>query len=155
MHGPPSATHNQSRAQPLRPGTQLPSPEPLPTARIFAARAAGSAGRGAMGWTLEFRSLRAPRNDPLMGWTGGSDPYGQVRLNFPDLQSAIEFAERNGWRYTVREPTCSRLKLQSYGDNFRSGVVGEFVSRSRSPTGFTSRNRSSRLLTRSEPGCRV
>jgi hypothetical protein len=38
-----------------------------------------------------------------MGWTESVDPFAAVPLHFPDLQSAIAFAERQGWRYQVRD----------------------------------------------------
>jgi hypothetical protein len=58
---------------------------------------------GTPDWILEFEPTRETL-DPLMGWTGGSDPVSQVRLHFPDPQSAIAYAEQHGWRYDLGEP---------------------------------------------------
>jgi hypothetical protein len=68
---------------------------------------------------LEFERNSAPYVEPLMGWTGSSDPFAQIRLNFPDLQSAIAFAERHGWSYRVEDPPPQRTPVVSYADRFR------------------------------------
>jgi hypothetical protein len=52
---------------------------------------------------LEFERTVPPTVEPLMGWTESADPFAPIRLEFPDLQCAIEFAERQGWRYDIRE----------------------------------------------------
>jgi ETC complex I subunit-like protein len=52
---------------------------------------------------LEFERTVPPLIEPLMGWTESDDPLAPVRLHFPDLQSAIAFAERHGWRYQVHD----------------------------------------------------
>ena len=36
-----------------------------------------------------------------MGWTGSEDPLAQVELKFPDLKSAVAYAEREGLAYQV------------------------------------------------------
>jgi hypothetical protein len=53
-------------------------------------------------WRLVFERRTAPWIEPLMGWTGGDEPLAQVRLSFPDLQSAIAYAKRQGLDYVVR-----------------------------------------------------
>ncbi|WP_414695442.1 NADH dehydrogenase ubiquinone Fe-S protein 4 [Phenylobacterium sp.] len=72
-----------------------PSPTRLPTARIASERG----GR----WVLTFERETPPELDPLTGWTISTDPLSQIRLTFPDVQSALGFAERKGWRYEVAE----------------------------------------------------
>jgi hypothetical protein len=52
---------------------------------------------------LEFEPSRPPQIEPLMGYTSSDDPYRPIRLKFPDRASAVEFAERQDWRYIVRE----------------------------------------------------
>jgi hypothetical protein len=77
----------------------------VPTALIY--RPASPAGRGGLGrfgkWTLELERTVPPTVEPLMGWTESADPFAAVQLHFPDLQRAIAFAERQGWRYQVRD----------------------------------------------------
>lgn len=112
--------HNQSRGVPLQPGTTSPALAPLPEARIHSAdRGSTSSGAGRKGWVLAFERASAPFADPLTGWTGGADPYAPIRLTFSTMQRAIDFAERQGWRYHVEEPPFRRPRLQAYADRFR------------------------------------
>jgi hypothetical protein len=43
-----------------------------------------------------------------MGWTGSSDPFAPIQLEFPDCESAISFAEKNGWEYQLIDPPHSQ-----------------------------------------------
>jgi NADH dehydrogenase ubiquinone Fe-S protein 4 len=54
-------------------------------------------------WVLEFEPTHPPVTDPLMGWAGGCDPRQHIRLSFPDRDSALAFARRNGLNVTLRE----------------------------------------------------
>jgi hypothetical protein len=45
----------------------------------------------------------APFIEPLMGWTGSTDPMAQVRLTFPSREAAVAYATRQGLDYEVRE----------------------------------------------------
>ena len=70
-------------------------------------------------WVLEFESGSRRRPDPLMGWSGGADTQTQVQLVFPSLEAAKAYAEREGVDVHVVPATETKLKLQSYADNFR------------------------------------
>ena len=110
--------HNQSRALPLLPGTSTPATGVLPRARIYQpARSVTQSAPGRREWVLEFEPTRLSL-DPLMGWSGGGHPVSQVRLGFSDLQSAIAYAERHGWRYDVEEPHWPRVQ-RSLADRLR------------------------------------
>jgi hypothetical protein len=80
-----------------------------------------SSGRGQVGeWVLEYEPAEAKRADPLTGWAGSGDTREQVKLFFPTLEAAKEYAERNGLAYHVTPATPGRtLKLQAYADNFK------------------------------------
>nr|WP_155249501.1 NADH dehydrogenase ubiquinone Fe-S protein 4 [Rhizobium etli] len=54
------------------------------------------------GWRLVFERRKAPFIEPLMGYTGSTDTLPQVALEFPTLQSAIRYAERQGLTYIVK-----------------------------------------------------
>lgn len=56
------------------------------------------------GWRLVFERRSALVIDPLMGWTAGSDTLAQVALDFPTLDAAIRYAERQGLAYAVQPP---------------------------------------------------
>ena len=111
---------NQSRGEPRLPGTSMPALGPLPRAYIYQpAPSPTQSGRARREWLLEFEPSSPLEIEPLMGWIASRDPFGQIRLCFPDRQSAIEFAERQGWPYEVRDPPVRRFRPKSYADNFR------------------------------------
>ena len=95
--------HNRPPFPPKIPGTDLPSWD-VPTAIIYRpARSAMTSAPRPNYWVLEFEPSRPPQVEPLMGYTSSNDPYRSIRLKFPDLESAVEFAEQQDWRYFVRE----------------------------------------------------
>jgi len=52
--------------------------------------------------------------NPLMGWTSTGDPYqnvGEASLSFDTKDSAVEFAEKYGWQYSVSFYTFVTLQL--------------------------------------------
>jgi hypothetical protein len=73
-------------------------------ARIYKpSRSAMTSGRGGTeGWRLVFERRSAPFIEPLMGYTGGTDTLVQVKLQFPALESAIRYAERQGLTNVVQ-----------------------------------------------------
>lgn len=70
-------------------------------------------------WQLEFEPREAQVPDPLTGWAGSGDTRDQIRLMFPTLEAATAYAEREGLAYNVVPAPQTKLKLQSYADNFR------------------------------------
>lgn len=88
------------------PAPLLPSFPPDARAVIYRpARSAMTSGRAnTCDWVLEFEPRAPEFREPLMGWTGGTDPLRQVRLRFPSRESAIAYAQREGLPFTVYEP---------------------------------------------------
>lgn len=70
-------------------------------------------------WVFEFEPAEPQRPDPLTGWAGSGDTRNQLRLNFPTLDAAKAYADRQGLSYTVVPAPERVLKLQTYADNFR------------------------------------
>ena len=100
--------HNRPPFPPKIPGTNTRSWD-VPTAIIYRpARSAMTSAPRPNYWILEFEPSRPPQIEPLMGYTSSDDPYRSIRLKFPDRESAVEFAERQDWRYLVREDTTHR-----------------------------------------------
>ena len=93
----------------------------MATARIYQRpKSSMSSGRARTGsWALEFEQAEAKRADPLTGWAGSGDTRTQVRLNFPTLEAATAYAEREGIDFHVVPAPERTLKLQAYADNFR------------------------------------
>ncbi len=59
---------------------------------------------------LEFDPSAAQRRDALMGWAGGGDTLGQVRMNFATAEEAVAFAEKHGLAYRVVAPRTRRVR---------------------------------------------
>ncbi|MER9257888.1 NADH dehydrogenase ubiquinone Fe-S protein 4 [Mesorhizobium sp. M0619] len=83
------------------------------TARIYQpCRPAMTSAKPRKAWRLVFERRTAPFIEPLMGYTGGRDTLTQVELNFPTLEAAIRYAERQGLNYVVQAaPPASQAKV--------------------------------------------
>ena len=93
----------------------------MPQARIFQRpKNATQSGRaGTELWVLEYVAPEAVEADPLTGWNGRGDTQAQVRLSFPTLEAAKDYADKKGVDYHVVPAPQAKLKLQAYSDNFR------------------------------------
>ena len=65
------------------------------------------------GWRLHFYPRTPLGVDPLTGWTTGGDPLAHLSLRFPDLASAIRYAERHDLPYDVRDGSTERSRVRS------------------------------------------
>jgi ETC complex I subunit conserved region len=120
----PRPNDNQSRNQPRLPGTSVPASAPLPLAHIYQSSPSPTqSGRGRQEWVLEFEPSSPPEIEPLMGWVSSRDPFAHIRLRFPDRESAIEFAERQGWPYVANDPPARRVRPKNYIDTIRYGLA--------------------------------
>jgi len=70
-------------------------------------------------WVIEFEPAEPQRADPLTGWAGSHDVRNQLRMTFPTLDAAKDYAEKQGLAYHVVPAPERTLKLQAYADNFR------------------------------------
>ena len=68
-------------------------------------------------WIIEFIT-KEPGINPLMGWESSTDTLGQVILQFPSKEKAIEYAKSNNISYTIIEPKKTKFVIKSYADNF-------------------------------------
>ena len=77
-------------------------------------------GRGGVGqWMLEYERAEAQRPDPLTGWAGSGDTRDQVCLNFPTLEAARAYAEREGLSYHLVPMPERTVKIRTYAENFK------------------------------------
>lgn len=107
------------RGEPARaPG--LMAPHAGAACRLYcpAPRPTSSAPRLRERWVLEFEPTRRQEPDRLIGWVGGGDPLGQVRLAFPSKAAALAYAERHGLICEVREPRRRRATPRPYAERF-------------------------------------
>ncbi len=76
-----------------------------------------AAKRNTKNWILEFDTLDTGIN-PLMGWETSQDTMSEVKLEFPSIKQAINYAKKNNIDYYVVEPQKSKIIKKSYADNF-------------------------------------
>ena len=76
-----------------------------------------AAKRNTKNWILEFDTLDTGIN-PLMGWETSQDTMSEVKLEFPSIKQAINYAKKNNIDYYVVEPQKSKIIMKSYADNF-------------------------------------
>lgn len=76
-------------------------------------------------WCLVFERQMPSYLEPLMGWTGSDETQHQVSLQFPTLQAAVRYAERQGFRYGIQMPT--REPLPRADDDHPSDNSGAFA----------------------------
>ncbi|TIM74110.1 MAG: ETC complex I subunit [Mesorhizobium sp.] len=90
-------------------------------ARIYKpCRSVMTSSRARRGWRLVFEPRTPPVIEPLMGYTGGGDVLTQVELGFPTLQSAIDYAERQGLAYVVQGNSAVETPDAGSSDTFGS-----------------------------------
>ncbi|MBB2197467.1 MAG: ETC complex I subunit [Gluconacetobacter sp.] len=70
-------------------------------------------------WILEYGQTQPRQQDSLMGWTGSRDTRSQLRLQFPDRESAVAYADRHAVPYDMELPVARVRKPKLYADNFR------------------------------------
>src|SRR5579863_9432642 len=68
------------------------------------AKSAMTSGARRKSWLLEFEPRSGLFIEPLMGWTGSSDPLAHMQLGFTSREAAIAYAEHQGLEYEVRQP---------------------------------------------------
>ena len=93
----------------------------MPSVRVYQPRktAMQSGLAGTRGWVVEFEPGGPRASDPLMGWAGGGDTRGQVRMRFGTREEALAFCERQGLDAQVIEPKRRKPSARGYADNFR------------------------------------
>jgi len=69
-------------------------------------------------WLVEFETQDPYIAEPLIGWISSCDTSEQLRLPFPSLEAAIQFAKHKNLRYTICNPTPVSIVPKSYATNF-------------------------------------
>lgn len=67
-------------------------------------------------WTLTWEH-EAYWTNPLMGWNSTADPLASLEMKFETSEQAVRFAEKNGWRYYLKDPLPPALTWDEMGEN--------------------------------------
>ena len=70
-------------------------------------------------WYLESMDINERSLNLYFDWSSSKNIEDQIKISFNDLQSAIDFAEKNNLVYEVLVPNQSNQILKSYSDNFK------------------------------------
>ena len=68
-------------------------------------------------WLLEYEVSKTGIN-ALTGWETSRDTLSEVKLFFPDKESAIRYANKNKIDFHVIEPKKRKVVIKSYTNNF-------------------------------------
>lgn len=71
-------------------------------------------------WVVEFLQENTRYIEPVMGWTGNSDPKRQLKLKFDTKEEALNYAKNKKLEYTLIEPKQAKTIIKAYSDNFTS-----------------------------------
>jgi hypothetical protein len=83
-------------------------------------KSAMQSGKGSDKWIMQFVQDNSGKfKEDLMGRTSSTDMSNEIKLFFPNLESAIAFANKNFYLYEVIEPKKPLIHKKSYADNFR------------------------------------
>lgn len=71
-------------------------------------------------WRLDFDIIGKSNRweNDLMGWQSTGDSMNATSLRFDNKESAIRFAEGQGWDYYVSEPKSKKFRKKEYAANF-------------------------------------
>ena len=70
-------------------------------------------------WYLESMDINERSLNLSFDWSSSKNIEDQIKISFNDLQSAIDFAEKNNLVYEVFVPNQSTQILKSDSDNFK------------------------------------
>ncbi|MBL8639550.1 MAG: ETC complex I subunit [Alphaproteobacteria bacterium] len=70
-------------------------------------------------WVLEYCLTSARTPESLMGWSSSADTRNQVKLKFPTLEKAVEYARTQNWSYTILPCQERIVTPKNYVDNFK------------------------------------
>jgi len=72
-------------------------------------------------WQMDFNILGESNRweNPLMGWASSADSVQAIALKFRSKEDAIQFAEKQGWGYTVEKTHEVWSRKKMYADNFK------------------------------------
>jgi len=79
-----------------------------------------SGGAKGENWRIDFDTMSGSGRweNPLMGWASSGDYMQGTRISFKSKESAITFAEKQGWDYYLQGDTIKRIPPKNYAENY-------------------------------------
>ena len=76
-------------------------------------------GEGSHHWLLEFvTNSNSKFKENLMGRVASSDMSNEVKLKFPTMEEAIDFAQKRNYTFELITPKERKLIKKNYASNF-------------------------------------
>lgn len=69
-------------------------------------------------WLMKFTENPGKYIFDLMNWEGGMDTTKTISIEFDSKESAIAFATKQGFKYSISESGERKIKPKSYASNF-------------------------------------
>lgn len=69
-------------------------------------------------WLMELETADPLTTEPLMGWVASYDMSQELRLSFPSLEAALQFAKLKGFSYRICNPCKIFMTPKNYASNF-------------------------------------
>ncbi|KAG5360387.1 NADH-ubiquinone oxidoreductase 21 kDa subunit [Yarrowia sp. B02] len=75
---------------------------------------------GTFAWRLDWDIVdRANRwENDLIGWQSSGDYMQATQMKFTSKESAIRFANKQGWDFYIQEPHHRKFRVKQYANNF-------------------------------------
>ena len=78
-----------------------------------------SGKKNAKKWLLiQVEETNTRSRDEIMGWVSNKSTLSQLKFEFMDKESAVDFAKKNGYDFELIEANNATLKPKSYAANF-------------------------------------
>lgn len=77
-------------------------------------------GHGKDVWLLESTKKMYGRFiEPLMNRTSSNNTSNEIKIEFDNLEEAINFAKKNDYSYQIIAESSKKMIKQNYADNFK------------------------------------
>ena len=67
-------------------------------------------------WVIECDDLSQRKPNDVMGWTQSGDALNQIKVKFDTVDMAVEYAKKEGWKYTISPSQSRKITAKNYSD---------------------------------------
>jgi NADH dehydrogenase (ubiquinone) Fe-S protein 4 len=75
---------------------------------------------GTFAWRLDWDIVDVANRweNDLIGWQSSGDYMQATQMKFTSKESAIKFANKQGWDFYIQEPHHRKFRVKQYANNF-------------------------------------